>query len=105
MTPGVQSRLRRSALARNRSAWYRSRLSFSWRVDETYVRVKGRWKYLYRRLIRPTLGFQSMKTAYATIKGFEVMRMFKKGQFTTWIDAIGGGTEAHFINRLFGLYA
>jgi transposase, IS6 family len=30
-----------------RSAWYRSRLSFSWRVDETYVRVKGRCKYLY----------------------------------------------------------
>jgi transposase, IS6 family len=174
-----------------RSAWYRSRLSFSWRVDETYVRVKGRWKYLYRaidkegatldfyladrrnakaakrflakalrrsrdwmprvintdknpaygeaiaelkkegrlpkdthhrqvkylnnrlegdhgklkRLIQPTLGFQSMKTAYATIKGFEVMRMFKKGQFTPWIDAIGGGTEARFINRLFGIYA
>jgi transposase-like protein len=58
-----------------------------------------------KRLIQPTLGFQSMKTAYATIKGFEVMRMFKKGQFTAWIDAIGGGTEAHFINRLFGLYA
>ena len=35
-----------------------------------------------------------MKTAYATIKGFEVMRMFKKGQFTAWIDAIGGGAEA-----------
>jgi hypothetical protein len=29
-----------------------------------------------------------MKTAYATIKGFEVMRMFKKGQFIPWIDAI-----------------
>ena len=28
-----------------RTAWYRSRLSFSWRVDETYGRVKGRWKY------------------------------------------------------------
>ena len=41
-----------------------------------------------KRLIKPTLGFQSMKTAYATIKGFEVMRMFKKGQFTAWIDAI-----------------
>jgi transposase, IS6 family len=27
------------------------------------------------RLIRPTRGFQSMKTAYATIKGFEVMHM------------------------------
>jgi IS6 family transposase len=58
-----------------------------------------------KRLIRPTLGFQSMKTAYTTIKGFEVMRMFKKGQFTAWIDAIGGGTEARSINRLFGLYA
>ena len=34
-----------------------------------------------KRLIRPTLGFQSMRTARATIKGFEVMRMFKKGQF------------------------
>jgi hypothetical protein len=45
-------------------------------------------------LCRATLGFQSMKTAYATIKGFEVMRMFKKGQFTPWIDALGGGTEA-----------
>ena len=57
-----------------------------------------------KRLIRPTLGFQSMKTAYATIKGFEVMRMFKKGQFAPWIDAIGGGTEASFVNQLFGLY-
>ena len=25
-----------------------------------------------------------MKTAYATIKGFEVMRMFKKGRFDFW---------------------
>src|SRR5512147_3038460 len=33
-----------------RSAWYRSRLSFSWRVDETYVRVKGCWKYLYQAI-------------------------------------------------------
>jgi transposase, IS6 family len=174
-----------------RTAWYRSRLSSSWRVDETYVRVKGRWKYLYRaidkdgatldfyladrrnakaakrflgaalkrsrmwiprvittdknpaygeaitelkkegvippelehrqakylnnrlesdhgklkRVIRPTLGFQSMKTARATIKGFEVMRMFKKGQFSSWVEAVGGGTEVRFINRLFGLHA
>lgn len=51
------------------------------------------------------LGFQSMRTARATIKGLEVMRMFKKGQFSLWIEAVGGGTEAHFINRLFGLYA
>jgi IS6 family transposase len=58
-----------------------------------------------KRLIQPTLGFQSMKIAYATIKGFEVMRMFKKGQFTAWLDANGSGTEASFVNRLFGLYA
>jgi DDE domain len=58
-----------------------------------------------KRLIKPTLGFESMKTAYATIKGFEVMRMFKKGQFKLWIEAVGGGTEASFVNRLFGVYA
>jgi transposase, IS6 family len=58
-----------------------------------------------KRLIKPMLGFQSMKTAYATIKGFEVMRMFKKGQFSLWIEAVGGGNEARFIDRLFGLYA
>jgi transposase-like protein len=39
---------------------------------------------LKKRLIKPTVGFKSMKTAYATIKGFEVMRMFKKGQFDIW---------------------
>ena len=45
-----------------------------------------------------------MNTARATIKGFEVMRMFKKGQFDLWIDAVGGGTEACFVGRMFGLY-
>jgi transposase-like protein len=33
-----------------------------------------------KRLCRATLGFKSMKTAYATIKGFEVMRMIRKRQ-------------------------
>lgn len=37
-----------------------------------------------KRLINPAR-VQSMKTAYATIKGFEVMRMFKKGQFNIWM--------------------
>jgi len=27
---------------------YQGRRSGSWRVDETYVRVGGRWKYLFR---------------------------------------------------------
>ena len=152
--------------------WYwKPKLGLSWRVDETYIKVKGKWVYLYRaldktgntmdfylsktrntnaakiflgkalksipeyshpqsintdknpiygkaiaelkvtgkclpqlehrqvkylnniiesdhgklkRLIKPTLGFKSMKTAYATIKGFEIMRMFKKGRFEIW---------------------
>lgn len=145
---------------------YKSGIRESWKVDETYVKVKGKWKYLYRaitksgktldfylsstrnakaakrflgkglrkmkayekpatintdlvpsygqairelkkegllhrevlhrkvkylnnrieadhgklkRLTKPTLGFKTMKTAYATLKGFEVMRMFRKG--------------------------
>ncbi|MCQ5420743.1 hypothetical protein PGO67_25195, partial [Klebsiella aerogenes] len=31
-------------------------------------------------IIGATLGFKSMKTAYATIKGIEVMRALRKGQ-------------------------
>ena len=58
-----------------------------------------------KRLIQPILGFQSVRTARATLKGFEVMRMFRKGQFSFWIEAVGGGTEASFVNRLFGIYA
>ena len=58
-----------------------------------------------KQLIRPVRGFKTLKTAYATIKGFEVMRMFRKGQFKLWIEAVGGRTEVSFVNRLFGIYA
>jgi len=172
--------------------FWRPTRGFSWRVDETYVKVKGQWKYLYRaitkqgetvdfylshtrnlqaaktflakalrafkdyerptlintdkapaygaaiaklkkegrcpvklthrkvqflnngleadhgklkRLIKPTLGFKSMKTAYATIKGFEVMRMFKKGQLAPWTYGQGLWGEIRLINRQFGLYS
>ena len=33
-----------------------------------------------KQLIKPVRGFKSMKTAYATIKGFEVMHALRKGQ-------------------------
>lgn len=33
-----------------------------------------------KQLIRPLRGFKTLKTAYATIKGFEVMRALRKGQ-------------------------
>jgi transposase-like protein len=156
--PEIEKRLR----------WqWREPRSTSWRVDETYVKVRGQWAYLYRavdklgntiefylsptrntaaakrflgkalnglkswetptvintdkaptyaaalaelkkegwcpvetlhrqvkylnnvieadhgklkQLIRPVRGFKTMKTAYATIKGFEVMRALRKGR-------------------------
>ena len=41
----------------------------SWRVDETYVKVKGRWMYLYRateRLIRPEQQWSSCSALLGT---------------------------------------
>ncbi len=32
-----------------------------------------------KRVIRPTCGFQRMRTASATLKGFEVLRMIRRG--------------------------
>jgi transposase-like protein len=161
----------------------------SWRVDETYVRVGGRWKYLFRAVdkhgqltdfmlsdrrntraayrflrkavktmsdcppssittdklasypraiqrlqnegllakdvehrtskylnniieadhgalkcvIRPTRGFQTMKSAAATLKGFEVMRMIRRGHCILRQAGLTG--EIRFINQLFGLAA
>ena len=42
-----------------------------------------------KRLINQVPGFKSMKTAYATIKGFEVMRLFRKGQMNAWLYGQG----------------
>ena len=54
-------------------------------------------------LIRPVGGFKTLKTAYATIKGFEVMRALCKGQ--AGIFALQGGIvgEARLVERAFGL--
>jgi hypothetical protein len=56
-----------------------------------------------KQLIRPVRGFKTLKTAYATIKGFEVMRAPRKGQagaFNITRDIRG---EARIIERAFGL--
>ena len=37
-----------------------------------------------KQLIRPVRGFKTPKTAYATIKGFEVMRALRKGQASSF---------------------
>jgi IS6 family transposase len=168
---------------------YQGSRSGSWRVDETYVRVGGQWKYLFRavdkhgqlidfmlssrrdtgaayrflrkalktmsdwppssittdklasypkairrlqsegmlsrdvehrtskylnniieadhgalkRLTRPTRGFQRMKTASATLKGFEVMRMIRRGHRVLPKPGMTG--EIRVVNQLFDLAA
>ena len=57
-----------------------------------------------KRLIKPTLGFKSLKSAYATLKGFEVMRMFKKGQMNIWLYGQGVRGEVRLVNQQFGIY-
>jgi IS6 family transposase len=156
---------------------YQGSRSGSWRIDETYVRVGGKWKYLFRavdrhgqlidfmlpdrwdtrvayrflrkalkmmspsypkairrlqkegllskgvehrtsrylnniieadhgalkRVIRPTRGFQTMRTASATLKGFEVMRMIRRGHCVLTQPGVTG--EIRLVNQLFGLAA
>jgi transposase, IS6 family len=58
-----------------------------------------------KQLIRPVRGFKTLKTAYATIKGFEVMRALRKNQaaiFNITRDIRG---EARLVERAFGLGA
>ncbi len=33
-----------------RLRWYAKPLGFAWKVDETYIKIKGQWKYLYRAI-------------------------------------------------------
>jgi transposase, IS6 family len=179
--PEIEKRLR----------WqWRQPSSTSWRVDETYVKVRGKWTYLYRAvdkfgdtidfylsptrntaaakrflgkalkglkdwqlphvintdkaptyaaalaelkeegvcpedtvhrqvkylnnvveadhgklklLIRPVRGFKTLKTAYATIKGFEVMRALRKGQAGVFNITRNICGEARIVERAFGL--
>lgn len=56
-----------------------------------------------KRLIKPTLGFKSMKTAYATIKGFEVMLALKKQQARNFNFSGDIKGEIRIIERAFGL--
>jgi IS6 family transposase len=55
-----------------------------------------------KQLIRPVRGFKPMKTAHATIKGFEVRRALRKNQaaiFNITRDIRG---EARLVERAFG---
>lgn len=56
-----------------------------------------------KQLIKPVRGFKTLKTAYARIKGFEVMRALRKGQAAIFnlIRDIRG--EARIVERAFGI--
>ena len=56
-----------------------------------------------KRVIRPTRGFQTMKTAAATLTGFEIMRMIRRGHCLQRERRATG--EIRLVNQLFGLAA
>ena len=56
-----------------------------------------------KRVIRPTRGFQTMRAASATIKGFEVMRMIRRRHCLLCKPKVAG--EIQFINKLFDVAA
>jgi len=58
-----------------------------------------------KQLIRPVRGFKTLKAAYATIRGFEMMRALRKGQPTisNLTQDIHG--EARIVERAFGIGA
>ena len=58
-----------------------------------------------KQLIRPVRGFKTLKTAYATIKGFEVMRALRKEQASAFNITRDIRGEARIVERAFGLGA
>ena len=71
----------------------------SWRVDETFIKVRGQWMYLYRAVdgqgnnvveqdhrrvkgrLRPMLGFKTFYNARRVIIGIELAQKIHKRQF------------------------
>ncbi|WP_157070974.1 DDE-type integrase/transposase/recombinase, partial [Neokomagataea thailandica] len=56
-----------------------------------------------KQLIKPVRGFKTLKTAYATIKGFEVMRALKKGQARSWQQEKGITGKVRLIEKQFSV--
>jgi hypothetical protein len=50
-------------------------------------------------------GFKTLKTAYATIRGFDVMRALRKGQASTFNLTRDIRGEARIVERAFGIGA
>lgn len=74
-------------------------LPISFACDACHARPTNQLK----QLIRPVRGFKTLKTAYATIKGFEVMRAVRKGQASSFSLTRDIRGEARLVERAFGL--
>ena len=57
-----------------------------------------------KQLIKPVRGFKTLKTAYATIRGFKVMHALRKGQASLW--QYGGAImgEGRLVERQSDIY-
>jgi transposase-like protein len=56
-----------------------------------------------KQLIRPVRGFKTLKAAYATIKGFEVMRALRKGRASSFNITRDMRGEARLVERAFSV--
>ncbi|WP_414476342.1 DDE-type integrase/transposase/recombinase [Microvirga sp. M2] len=56
-----------------------------------------------KRVIRPTRGFQKMRTASAGLKGFEATRVIRRGHRV--LTQSGTTGETRLVNQLYGLAA
>ncbi len=56
-----------------------------------------------KQLIRPVRGFETLKAAYATIMGFELMRALRKGQTSLFNLPQDIRGEARIVERAFGV--
>jgi len=54
-------------------------------------------------MIRRVRGFKIMRTSSATIKGFKIMRMIRRGH--RMLKEPGAKGEVRFVNNLFGIVA
>jgi hypothetical protein len=58
-----------------------------------------------KQLIRPVRNFKTLKTDYATIRGFEVMRALRKGHAASFNVTQDIHGEARIVERAFGIGA
>src|SRR6201999_3644260 len=76
----------------------------SWRMDETYIKVRGRWRYLYRAVDRDGDTVDFLLTAYrdeTAARRFLKQAIYQHGEpKTITIDKSGANTAA--INRYNG---